>query len=111
MSALTYFNFFPYSWHYSDEELGSQNNKQCIIRIFGWNERNQTTSIKINDFNIPVWIEMPTDEEWTIGKKSIITNFFRKLNRDPNNQPVKMQFVNKEKLYYADIKLDPQTKK
>ena len=37
-SALSYFNFFPYSWHYNDEEFGG--NKQCIIRVFGWNERN-----------------------------------------------------------------------
>jgi DNA polymerase elongation subunit (family B) len=108
-SALSYFNFFPYSWHYNDEEFGG--NKQCIIRVFGWNERNETVCLKITDFNIPVWVEFPMGEEWTDTKKMIVLSHFKKLNRDPKCQPVNIKFEMKEKLYYANIEYDGVTNK
>lgn len=109
MSQPKYFNFFPFSWHYADEEVG--NSYQCVIRIYGWNELNETVCVRIYDFLIPVWIELPSDEEWTDGKKSLVNNYFRKSNRNPAFQPVSILNKQKEKLYYADVVLDEKTNK
>ena len=110
-SSLNYFNFFPYSWHHNDEEFGGGSNKQCIIRVFGWNERNESMCVKITDFNIPVWVELPSEEEWTESKRSVIASIFKKLNRDPNCQPVSIKYELKQKLYYADLTYDEASKK
>jgi len=110
-NALSYYNFFPYSWHYADEEFGGGTNKQCIIRVFGWNEKNETMCVKITDFNIPVWVEFPEGEDWTEGKRAAVANYFRKLNRDPNCQPINIKYQLKEKLYNANITLDEKNNK
>ena len=105
----TPFNFFPFSWHYNDEEIGST--QQCIIRIFGWNEKNESVCVRINDFTIPVEVELPSDEEWTEGKRAIVGGFLRKFNKYPKMQPIGMRFERKEKLYYSNAELNEQTGK
>ena len=102
----SYFNFFPFSWHHTDEYF--LNNKQCILRIFGWNEKNESVAIRINDFNIPVWVELPENEEWTEGKRLIVSNFFKKLSKDPQSQPCMIKYHTKYKLYNSNISLNPE---
>jgi hypothetical protein len=93
------FNFFPFSWHYADEKV---NNKQkCVITIFGWNEKNESVCVKVKDFSIPVWVELPSDEEWTQGKRSTVANYLKEYTKYDNSRPVSIKYQLKKKLYNA----------
>jgi DNA polymerase elongation subunit (family B) len=107
--SSTSFNFFPFSWHYSDEDVN--NNKICVIKIFGWNENNESVCIKIRDFLIPVWVELPGNHEWTENKRAIVANFLRNYNTSESYKPVTIQYKLKKKLYNADINLNETTNK
>lgn len=103
------FNFFPFSWHYADEEV---NNKQkCVITIFGWNEKNESVCVKVKDFSIPVWVELPSNEEWTQGKRSAVANYLKEYTKYYNSRPVSIKYQLKKKLYNADIYLNTNTNK
>ena len=85
------FNFYPYSWHYNDEIVN--NSPQCVIRIFGWNEKNESMCVKCIDFEIPVWIELPQTEEWTANKKLVVANYFKNMNKYPTYRPKLIKYI------------------
>ena len=61
---MDYFNIFPFQWNC--EDIRGWDHKQnayvstSVIKIWGWNERNESMCVRVHDFPIPVWLECPT---------------------------------------------------
>ena len=98
MNTYQKFGFFPFHWCCS-QDRGEDN---IIIRSYGWNKDNESVCLIINDFTIPVWIELPDDIEWTESKISIIKDKLKKITYG-NNAPVSIEFKRQQRLYYADV--------
>ena len=112
-------NFFPFQWNYKDEVV--ENKVKLIIRAFGRNDKNESVHIKIMDFAIPFWIELPdkhsvndklTRYEWTESRlmnlTSRLSNFYQnnpayKYALPKEYKPVSIDLVHSQKLYYANI--------
>jgi DNA polymerase elongation subunit (family B) len=101
-------NFFPFQWNYEDEF----NNKEfrCVIRIWGWNEKNEGVCVRVEDFDIPVWIELPVvlDNKpvvWTTEKINKIANAIQTLEEFKSKKgyaylaPVAIQLEERKRLY------------
>ena len=73
------FDFFAFNWTHRDEytEEGLKN----TIRIYGINKKNESVYVKIPDFQIPMWIELPKDIEWTEHYIRVITNQFMNVKK------------------------------
>ncbi len=102
------FNFFPFQWQYEDIELDDDPSQlQTVIRIYGWNEKNESTYIRVEDFEIPIWIELPTNIEWHNDNLEILFKRLQTINFDKKLEnafsPVTISFVQKQKLYYAHV--------
>ncbi len=106
------FNLFPIQWTYNDEFEGP--NEFSIIRIFGLNEKNESVYVKIKDFHIPIWVELPTH----IGGRQIIWNdrnvqslhnIITSWNTNNNYNPSRVEFEMKHKLYYAEVEANTET--
>ena len=60
------FNFFPFQWQSEDLYIDDEQKcMQTVIRIYGWNELNESVYIRVEDFPIPIWVELPSNIEWT----------------------------------------------
>ena len=95
-------SFFPYSWHTEDDQ-----EEFTRIRIYGVNEQDENVCVTIDDFTPWVYIELPTNINWTGSKAQILGN---KIDDMLGRQkPVKKVLVYKQKLYGANI--DPDTGK
>ena len=57
--SLERFSFFPFQWS-CDQPKDSDN---LIIRAYGWNIGNTSVCCVIEDFTIPIWIELPNNIE------------------------------------------------
>lgn len=102
MSKYTFFNFFPYQWTFEDE-LNDNNVLTSVIRAYGWNEKNESIYLSIADFSIPMWIELPEHIEWTDSRLTRLCDFLKNLQKQKGYAPVSINYVNKQKLYYANI--------
>ena len=96
------FNFFPFHWTTEDEDTGL-GHKQCTIRSYGWNEKNESVYIKICDFLIPLWIELPENIEWTEDRLKKVCSKLLTLDKRRGYAPVRIELQMKQKLYYADV--------
>lgn len=110
--GLATINIYPFQWNYSDEEdrdaepyTRKRDNKEVyplrsIIRIWGWNKRNESICVKIRDFMIPMWIELPDtfhDDTkrtimWTPDLQKKLRMYFNQLkpisiNSAPSSKP------------------------
>ena len=94
------FDFFAFNWTHRDEytEEGLKN----TIRIYGINKKNESVYVKIPDFQIPMWIELPKDIEWTEHYIRVITNQFMNVKKEI--RPTHISFQKLHKLYYAEVK-------
>ncbi len=102
MNKLDSFNIMPFQWSFEDELLDS-GLLQCIIRCYGWNEKNESVYCNIYDFDIPIWVELPEDIEWTESKMFVVCEYLKNMNNQRGYSPVYIRVVNKHKLYYAEI--------
>ena len=102
MNKLINFNFFPYHWTHADEP-DEKGTLTTLIRVYGWNEKNESVYCCINDFNPFFWIELPENIEWTESKVYLLCNHLKNLNRADGLKPVSINYVNRHKLYYANI--------
>lgn len=59
------FTIFPYHWNYNDH--WEDYRCKTTIRIWGWNEKNEGICVRVHDFKIPIYIDLP-DIELTSGK-------------------------------------------
>jgi len=102
MNKSVKFNFFPYQWGFEDE-IDDTNTPTSIIRAYGWNEKNESIYLSIPDFRIPIWLELPEHIEWTETRTRILCNFLSTMQKTKGFNPTSINFVNKQKLYYANI--------
>ena len=68
-------SFFPFQWCYDQ----GKNDDNFTIRVYGWNRKNENVCCIIDDFSIPIWIELDDTIEWTEGKISLMKNKLRSL--------------------------------
>jgi len=107
--AKTIFNFFPFQWQYADEPVDDDEKQlQTVIRIYGWNERNESVSVRIDDFPIPIWIELPKTVEWTELRLKLLHDHLLSSNRNPYLNPISVTKKMLHKLYYADVEKTPE---
>lgn len=105
---LVKFNFFPFQWQYSDEKNDDDDSVQTIIRVYGWNEKNESVAIRIDDFQNPIWIELPSTIEWTDTKLRALHDHLIGFNiKNPHLNPINVTIQQKHKLYYADVEKLP----
>lgn len=73
------------------------------IHIFGLNEANESVYILVSDFRPYVYLELPNEIEWTSGRISILGAKLDELcgNTTHGCRPVKKEYVEKHKLYFA----------
>lgn len=96
------FNFFPFQWSHSDEYCDEDSKVlRNIIRIYGWNEKNESVYVRVEDFHIPMWVELPRDYEWTEDRIKTITNKF--MNFDKTFRPSYIALEMLHRLYYAEV--------
>ena len=96
------FNFFPFQWSFEDE-TNDEGIMVNIIRAYGWNEKNESVYCCINNFHPFIWIELPTEIEWTESKINILVGILKSINKAKGGAPTKISVVNRKKLYYAHI--------
>ena len=94
------FNFFSVQWSYEDEDTDPA--PQCIIRIYGFNERNESVYVRVEDFEIPLYVELPEHIEWTDARLRVICNYLYNLNRRKGMQP-SIEFQAKHRSHYAYV--------
>ena len=96
-SKYTSFNIFPYQFSWADENFSGD--IQCIIRIYGLNEKNESVYIRIEDFTIPLIVELPDNVVWSEERIRIVANTFQTLTNKKNMQPVSIHFEQKNPLH------------
>ena len=66
-------SFFPFQWTFEDKVTHNdspfQHTSQCIIYIWGWNAANEGVCVRVEDFKIPMWIELPPTVQVTVKDK------------------------------------------
>jgi len=95
------FNFFPFTWSYNDELVDDTIGFRNVIRVSGWNEKNESVQVVIQNFNIPIWLELPRHIEWTNMRKDVVINKIMSFNE--YIRPQMCIFEEKHKLYYGEV--------
>ena len=96
-------NFFPFQWNYTDERRGYE--LRTIIRVWGWNQRNEGVCVRIEDFDIPMWVELPmtiNDKHITWTELSILkvsTHLAQSLGIKDNMAPSSIDLDYRNRLY------------
>ena len=56
--------FFPFQWTFEDKVTHVTqpflHTSEGIIYIWGWNQANEGVCVRVEDFKIPMWIELPS---------------------------------------------------
>lgn len=105
MPRFEEFNFYSYLWASNDEE--SLDGKQCVIRIYGWNERGESTYIKITDVLLPQVVELDDSIQWTDGLINIVCSKLQSLSRLPEFRPRTIVTRDLSRSYYAFVEKNP----
>jgi DNA polymerase elongation subunit (family B) len=90
------FTTFVYSWH-ADEE--------GVIHMFGMSPENKTIHVEVPDFTPYTYMELPIGIEWTDMRRNAILSSIKEFPLEI--QPVTKSFMNKQKLYYANVTKNP----
>lgn len=114
MSKKVGFNFFPFQWQYIDESVeGSGRNEifQNIIRIYGWNEKNESVYVRVEDFTIPLWLEVEQDPSSpTSLTEGVCDTIVKYLLNTPykyiNAKPSSVTVEYKQPIYFATLVKD-----
>ena len=102
-SKTSQLKFMPFHWTFEDEIDRSNEIAQNIIRAYGWNELNESVYIYVDDFDIPIWLELPDEIEWTEQQIMKVQIALKNMYYQNGNNPTTIKRVYKEKLYYANI--------
>lgn len=89
------FNAFVYSWHVDDDG---------IIHGFALDPENRTVHLEINGFTPYMYMELPAQFEWTELRRQAILSSISEFPQEI--QPVVKSFMNKKKLYDANVVLN-----
>lgn len=99
MSRYSNFNIFPYQW--SNEDIESNQGLRSIIRIYGFNEINESVYVCIEDFDTPVWVELPDNMEWTDSRVRMIAEKIKTMNY--KFKPSDVVYEMRHRLYFAQV--------
>jgi len=103
--------FFPYTWHIDDKER-----EITIIRIYGLDKKNRSVCVKIPDFLVYLYLELPekTEEGTSINwRNNLYVNLISsKIDQAVGNEftPIEKYFELKQRLYYANMSNDKHRK-
>ena len=100
MSRYNSFNIFPYQW--SSEDVETNQGLRSIIRIYGFNEKNESVYVCVEDFDIPIWVELPDNIEWSESRVRMVSEKLKTLNY--KNKPSDIVYEMKHRLYFAHVK-------
>lgn len=93
-------NIFIYSWFIEKKEKDEEYDV-TKIRIYGLDKDNNTTCLHVSDFTPYVYLELPSNIEWTERKVKLLGD---KLDEElGEHAPLKKAFIMKHKLYGAHI--------
>lgn len=90
------FAVFVYSWHVDDDG---------IIHGFALDSENRSVHLDINGYTPYVYMELPTGIEWTQLRRQAILSSISEFPQEI--QPVVKSYMNKKKLYDANVVLNP----
>ncbi len=93
------FKIFPYTWSYSDEEAAE--GFQTHIKVYGLNENNESVYADINNFILPIWVELPEYIHWNDSSLSSIKIHLMNVNK--KSTPYDIIFEEKARTYYAYV--------
>ena len=99
MSRYSSFNLFPYQW--SNEDVETDRGLRSIIRIYGFNELNESVYICIEDFDTPIWVELPDNMEWTDSRVRMVGEKIKTMNY--KFKPSDVAFEMRHRLYFAHV--------
>lgn len=95
-------SFFCYGWHIDEEEK-----ERLIIRVYGVDEKGETVCVRIEDYNVYAYLELPDNIPWNNSSVSLLVNKINEtLERsfsEDRQIPVSYQLLYKKKLYYANM--------
>lgn len=86
--------FFTYSWTIDDTE-----EEVTVIRIYGINENNENVCVRVENFTPYVYLELPTNINWSASKAQLVGNKIDELLGRQKPQAKVLQL--KHKLYGA----------
>jgi DNA polymerase elongation subunit (family B)/intein/homing endonuclease len=101
MPTYESFNISTYDWSYEDEK--TDHGLQCIIRIYGFNERNESVYLRVEDMQIPCFIELPETVIWTENMITLLCAKLQTLNTNKDYKPKTLFFEEKYRSYYAYV--------
>jgi DNA polymerase elongation subunit (family B) len=111
MARVEQFKFYSFTWSSSEEETNE--GKRCLIRAYGWNEKLESMDLIIEQFLLPVIIELDENITWTPGAVSAVKNRLQQMNSKKDMQPVRIDYEERQRLYYAYVEklktIDPKT--
>jgi DNA polymerase elongation subunit (family B) len=129
-ASLTTKEIFAFQWSYEDVTSYDPYEIQCNIYIWGWNAKNEGVCVRINDFKIPMWIELPKTKLWTDqvdltaienhlktlkefdwDKKTNKPSSTLKIPLKPWAAPHSINIEEKKRLYNSEFELNPSTNK
>ena len=87
--------FFPYSWHIRNSE----------IHVYGFNEQNNHTLVRITEFTPYVYVKLPIYVDWSPTNVSRLLQIFKK-----NSKIYKSSLIFKRPLYFANVSLESNNK-
>ena len=58
-------SIFPFDWSCIDNTYS----KTTEIYIWGWNKANESTCVRVNNFEIPIWVQLPEEVTTDSGEK------------------------------------------
>ena len=87
-------DFFAYQWSVDEDD------ESTIIRCYGYTKDNKNVYVRVDNFTPYCYVELPTEIEWTESRIEILKSKLSNLNRKIY-QPIKKEFVQRRKLYYA----------
>lgn len=101
MTRFERFNLFSYQWSFADED--TTQGLQTIIKIFGWNEKNESVYVRIEDFLLPIYIELPDHFDWDENSITALSNRLATFNPNPNLRPRNICYEERQRSYYASV--------
>jgi DNA polymerase elongation subunit (family B)/uracil DNA glycosylase len=108
-SSKSSFNFFPFQWQYENTYIDDDEKcYQTVIHIYGWNEKNESVHIRVEDFPIPIWVELPSDIEWTENRIDMLQKKLSSFNKEETYNPKSIILQYKQPLYFAHLEKDDE---
>ena len=90
---------FPYYWHHSIDNEGTED-ESTLIRMYGLDNENKSVCVIIKNFTPYIYLELPNNIEWNDVRAQMLGNKIDEIMG--NYKPVKKSLQFKKKLYFAN---------